>query len=250
MKIATIVPTAHLNLIAFERYHMALAHVARKSERYAKWFFDQSCTGAFILLDNGAAELGSGVDVDLLVDTASRVRAAEVIVPDKLSNGRETLKMGELALANPAFLDGPWTLMCVPQGQTELEYLQCAREMSNWPIDSIGISRFLVDRGMVQSRIEVIPKLLDIFGTNVDYHLLGCPDDPLEAFQINQAYPGIIRGTDSGIASLFTQINKRMDGPGYEKPRIELRFDSELDADLLKLNVILWRNRLQNGGWL
>ena len=47
---------------------------------------------------------------------------------------------------------------------------------------------------------------------------------------------------DSGIAAMYTQISQYA-GDGDSKPEIELNFKGCLDEELLKKNIIWWKEK-------
>lgn len=250
MEIATIVPTPHLHQTAGDPYLMALAHVVQESPTYSAWFRSRTREGAFVLLDNGAAENGEGLSIKALLDAALAVRASQIILPDAISDAEQTLRLGKDAVGYPPlrYPQHLWSLMAVPQGRTAEEYLDCVREMTRWPIQALGITRFLINTGIVTHRREILGEILEITDGKLDLHLLGCPNDPIEAYEIEQTYPGAVRGTDSGIAAIFTQEGLRL-GLHPTKPAVDLNFSGDLDPLLLDTNIRAWRRRVKTGRW-
>lgn len=247
MKIATIVPTAHLDLTRHETYHLALAQIAMRDKAYRRWFRQAAWRhGSFVMVDNGAAELGAGVQTRVLKRAAHLIDAHEVVLPDVVSNGSATRVASREG--RRVWGSSDRRRMAVPHGATLEEYRNVAMEFLSWPdVQTIGISRFVVDHGLVPNRIELLHLMPEIVNSNRAIHLLGCSGDPGEAYYIERAFPNRVRGIDSGIAAIYTQAGRSIrDGP---KPQIELDFGGTLDAELLALNIRDWRIRVASGVW-
>jgi len=238
MKISTILPIEYLRLERFNDYHLCLAHLLNDSD-YFTFFFNRAREGKFVLMDNGVVETGRPLPMEKLLNLALRCGFNEVILPDSLNNRKETLSMGAKAIeiASEGYHMVP-DLMAVPQGNTKDDWIQCVNEMLDWPVNGIGISRFT--KAFFEDRVEALLAVEDLISSSKEIHILGCPGDPSEIARIECTFPGRVRGTDSGIAAIFTQAGRRMsDGGG--KPDIALDFhNNRLDAALLKENIEWW----------
>ena len=215
---------------------MALAHLLRKDEAYKEFFLGRSLKGEFVLMDNGVVETGIPMAIETLLLLAKEIKATEVILPDMIRERTMTLRLGEDAI-NKWY--GECMLMAVPQGNCADVWCNCVKEMLFWPIKAIGISRFT--NGYFSSRLEAlqaVPKLID---SNLDIHLLGCPGNRSEILAIDKAFPGRIRGIDSGIAAIYTQAGMFMEDE-QPKPVLDLDFSGDtLDMDMLKMNITYWK---------
>lgn len=248
MKLATILPSPHLDLGEEDDFHMALADVAARDPFYLSRFRDYATRGGtFVLLDNGAAENGRSIGLRQLARVAGAMQPHEVVLPDAVGDREETLRLGREALAS-GLLD-QYRLMAVPQGSTAEEWLRCLREMHTWPVEAVGISRFVVNNGLFRSRAEALDladqeHLLD----GLDVHLLGCPADPIEIYEIAQR-TRVPRSVDSGIAAIYAQAGLEL-REGVPKPDRILDFHGAIeDTDLLYRNIRAWTHRAVNGSW-
>ena len=244
MKIATILPTHYLGLESNNDYHLCLAHLMGDKE-YARFFKEQSRKGRFVMMDNGVVETGVPMQMNELIDLAIQWDVWEVILPDAINDMDQTILRGAKGMFDYFRLrhkmNFDFHLAAVPQGDTKEEWVACVKEMLTWPIRTIGISRFVMK--YYNSRLEALNAVPELIASDKQIHLLGCPGDPDEMFQIRCAFPGRIRGVDSGIAAMYTQEGMYM-GDGQPKPIVELDFQGQgLDEDLLIRNVDFWRAR-------
>lgn len=239
MKIATITPISHLNLIKNDDYMMCLAHLCR-DKTYADFYRDASDRGAYVLLDNGVVETRTPMPSEQILHHAGRTHSDEFILPDTLYDREQTITKGLAGIR--VARDQGWTgkLMAVPQGKDVTDWSWCLQSMLEWDIDSIGISRF-VSRYFLD-RTEALQYARNLIDSDLEIHLLGCHGDPLEIWYADQKFPGRIRGCDSGIASIYTQENLHM-SDGEVKPDVELDFKGNLPVSLLKENIAYWEAR-------
>lgn len=212
-KIAHIVPVGSLAATSSNGYHMCLANVAVKNEKY-KEFYRQMAKDRFVLMDNGAAE-GDQLHVDDLIKCYQDVQPSEVVLPDTLCNGVDTIQKSKLALKEICdFYDGavPFTFMAVPQGSTFDQWLACAEEMVQWPeIHTIGVSKFLqMELNAEYARYAACIELDRLFKKynrgDMEVHLLGCSESPHVIEDIRKSF-SFVRGCDSAYAYICTQAN-------------------------------------------
>ena len=240
MRVATIVPIPHLGLTRGQGYHLALAHLVQHG-RYRTFFQEEENDGAFVIMDNGVVETGTPQTPVQLLRSAELLLPDEVILPDALLNRGPTLEMGERAME---FLSErlPWvSFMAVPQGETRDEWISCVLEMIYWPVACIGLSRFLTRH--YRDRASALMDVPDLVESKKDIHLLGCPGDLSEFRRVEKAFPGRIRGVDSGIAAICAQEGIRLE-TGFEKPKVDLHFELGMNESLLADNIKVWREAI------
>lgn len=245
MRIATIVPRQSLHLTKGDDYFMCLAHLMH-NPRYAQFFYDRAEDGKHVIMDNGVVETGIPMSIERLYHIRAGHRTMEIILPDVMHNTVKTLQMGNLAfewVMARYDIQTPLNVMAVPQGKTEDEWLTCMREMVFWPVRSIGISRFVLDHS--KSRLSLLMQAEELIESNKEIHILGCPEDPLSMFQLDQCFPERLRGVDSGAPTFYTAGGTMM-GVGHPRPEVKVDFldyDSSKDAILMEHNVQWWRDR-------
>jgi len=152
MKAAIICPTSMLEWIqaVFQPdFHMVLAQIYLEDSDYAGFFRERRAAGDFILLDQGAAELGAAIDTELYWQVIRELRPTVAVAPDVLHSALSTVRR------TGAFLDDyrqaltqlDVQVMGVPQGQTCEECLLTYKLFQDWPgIDWIGVSKFHHDK--------------------------------------------------------------------------------------------------------
>jgi len=249
MKIATILPIPFMWLERDSDYHMCLAHLLR-DPAYYMFFADQVDRGRFVLMDNGVVETGVAKPVEELFALAETLRPTQVCLPDSINNKRSTLALFHSAARQWA---GGFETMVIPQGETLIEWVRCAKTMLNEAgaagVTAMGITKFL--EGKVACRadaIEAVPGLVD---SGLELHLLGVlGDDPTEIYETDKRLPGRIRGCDSGVAAIYTQEGLAV---GVDpRPRVELDFNPGPFASrraALEVNIARWKSAVARGSY-
>ncbi len=240
MDTATILPIPHLHLADNETYNMALAHLV-EDEAYADWFRMKSSRGDFILMDNGVVELGYPMESHEILARAREIGASEVVLPDYPLDRLRSMETHRRGLED---LGGILPLMAVPQGSSCGEWRESVLELIRWPVNSIGVSRFVVE--LFPDRLHALCSVPELLDSDKEIHLLGCPGIANEVALIDMHLSGRIRGIDSGIAAIYAQEGIAIDS-GEPKPNVELDFTAEVDEDLLKHNVEYWRREICYG---
>lgn len=248
MQIATIVPTAYLNLVAEDDYHLCLIQELRKRGPYYEFYWNKAKEGKFVIVDNGAAE-GETSCIEEILSFTMEMQATELQLPDFFFDGMETLKAVEKALKYLSEYNYKGKVMAIPQGKDIEDWTLCLNEMLKFPeVTTLGIPKNLVFLGGALARVQAVRLLIEYKengGRPIDLHLLGCWTTPKEVGVINTYYGHGVRGVDSGIASIYTQggevLEDGVDKPGGNKKYLD--FDGiDLDEALLKDNIQRWRD--------
>lgn len=143
MKFSFIVPANYLEFSKPGQFDLILAQVAQKSESYLNYFKNRS-KSRYLILDNGAFELGEAVDPDLLLYLLKELHPNEVVLPDVLYDTRET-QVNHFLFYRKIFNEHiDVTCMGVVQGKTWEEWVGSFDWMMDkeW-IDVIGIGQFV-----------------------------------------------------------------------------------------------------------
>ena len=241
-KIATIVPIAHLGLTAKDERFMALVHLLKHTD-YDLFFKDRVAEGKYVILDNSTVELGKPWPMAQYLESAIRLGASEILLPDWLYDSTRTLKEAEdgLRYAEDAGYTG--RIMGVPQGGTQEVWIECLEEMLGMGISSIGISRRYLPDHFGQSRLFACYVVYHIaYQMNVDFsiHLLGAGLPPELEVAPCLRLPYVV-GVDSAMPSYFTKAGQKL---GFNAVRPEAQRDLENDVysyDLLAVNIGWWR---------
>lgn len=252
MKIAVIVPTPHLDLIADRDYQMCLAHLVADDRVYRKFYRDQAEQGHFVLMDNGVVETGHPMEIDRLLRLAMEVRATELVLPDTIRDAKQSIAdaIDSLLHIHSRGLHKILRVMAVPHGRDLADWDWCLSKMLSLPVEAIGISKFTLGlcatdadsqsehRRWASTRVDVLntPSGKRLRDTEISIHLLGCGETPAETAKVDEAFPGRIRGTDSGVAAMAAQMSTRL-RDCVVRPEGALDFNAHLDSGLLRDNI-------------
>jgi len=234
MRVAIIAPIPHLEVARLSDFHLVLAHLVLENEHYAQFYRERSDDGDYIILDNGAAELGKSVDMDRLLEAADIVGPNEIVIPDVLYNFYATVDNLKTY--------GPWLrerlpgvkLMAVPQGKTLGEWLWCWDEFCHTPeVDVIGLSKFMCSpkgalreckggRGFLTRALDLLLK-----ESPKPHHALGVWGQLSELYELRQR--SWVRSVDTSFASICAQqgVEIPIDVWGFTKPVQSLDFHSD-----------------------
>jgi len=186
---------------------MALAHLVLQSEEYATFYLNRSAAGSFVLMDNGVVE-GEPLPLAKVIEAANRIRATEIVLPDTIRDGVRTWHQVDDAFNTGIFRDfikeTGTQVMAVPHGERMVAWLGCLQHLSEYPIDTIGISKFEMHdpRTAVQGRVAMVPHVKRIM-PKAEIHFLGIGGSPIEI-----SYPTYeVRGVDSCIPTIAAYYN-------------------------------------------
>lgn len=185
-----IAPTAYLSEFALRsRSHLVLAHLVDTDVEYAYFYatLDTSSDNHFIIMDNGAFELGESYEPSKLIELAGQCGAEVIVLPDY--PGQPGLKTIEASSAMVADVKAAgYKTMFVPQsekGNME-DWIQAyAWAASNPDIDVIGMSILGIPNAIPHvhksfSRVVMTEILLErgLFNTDKHHHYLGLNSGP------------------------------------------------------------------------
>lgn len=246
MKTATILPQAFLHLIKDEPYHMALGHLigAEGFEEYTKFYSEAGKDpNKFVMLDTGLIE-GDARPPSELLEKAKLISADEMALNDVYMDHTATLKASYAAMDYIQWASASYPrLMAIPQGTNLYDWVECAKEMLRWPINTIGIPKVLTHLEGRDGRLRALMAIQEFLGDK-DVHLLGCWETPLELKMIeNVTRQGLIkpvRGVDSAIAYAYARAGIKITED--ERPEGAIDFAAQhCDMDILKYNIAVWK---------
>lgn len=185
-----IAPTAYLaDFATFSRSHLVLAHLVDTDPQYAKFYadLDTSQDNHFIIMDNGAFELGQSYEPSKLIELAGRCGAEVIVLPDYPGQpGIKTIEAGQ-ALINEVKAAG-YKTMFVPQsekGNMEDWIQSYAWAAANPDIDVIGMSILGIPNAIPHihkgyARVVMTEILLErgLFNPDKHHHYLGLNSGP------------------------------------------------------------------------
>lgn len=248
-KIATTVPTAHLNELVNDRYFMALTHLA-EDPQYMAFFQARVAEGKYVILDNSTVELGHPQERSLYLQTALEMGVGEVLAPDWLYDAHRTLTELETFLIAAYAAGYRGGVMAVPQGRSDVEWLDCAKQMLTYPIDALGVSRRYTQFAGLARHHAVLNLWEEIILSDrreVGIHLLGCAGRPETDVAPNLMLP-CVRGVDSSLPSVFSAAGLYI-GHGVGRPPTPIDFGDHYDAKLLRENIRRWKQLCTMFSW-
>lgn len=237
IKISHIVSSDLLDLIDGRDFYMCLANIASKDENYCNFYKEQVKKGAFVLLDNGAAE-SDQMTLDVMWSVIEKINPSEVILNDCLMDGDETIKRSMDALQFYKEKGYKGQFMFVPQGHNLKEWIDCYEGMCKDDISTIGVSKF-VTSGWNDSYARM--HCCSYIDGDMPIHLLGCHENIEEVNEISRQFKNI-RSNDTAIAYIYSLDNKTINS--CDRPSGQINFiKSELNEKqkrLLRLNMAIF----------
>ena len=241
MKFAPIPPTELLGEFT-TGYHLCLAHVLHRDERQMVYYKGLSPSlDDYVILDNGAYELGSSFSFQHVLEIAKEIGPDEIVLPDVFLNKRETILAANEG--HKLFLDDiEWaadtSVMIAPQGESTHEWMQCLDALVNaiHP-DVIGIPVVYESK---MGRGILIKQIMAYIGGDLWYqpeiHLLGWDGDLYKLNCYARDFPLWIRGVDSAKPFYYTA---RLD-TGVKQVRPDNYFDQlDFDRAMIQRNLEL-----------
>lgn len=193
MKVCHIVPADYIEECnQNSSMHLLISQEVLKNKKYREKYLEKSLNGNFIIMDNGAFEYGNAAPLDDVIEAVEAVEATEMVLPDCYLDVRITIKrvldtLNELEKKSYR----PVSLMAVPQGETQDEYMKCLSILLLIDeIDTIGFSYGAINKAF--ERYKLPPSLLrptvisfvhqhfDLGSTNKEFHCLGIGGHPHE----------------------------------------------------------------------
>ena len=250
MEFYTIPPNKHLNLMANSDRYFALAHHYIADSDYRNYFLNirKNLPGAFITLDNGAAE-HSLVTENVLLDAVAELKPNEVIAPDVLFNKEQTLK--NLYYFTVKMIDSKYIkhtkIFGCPQGSTKQEWLECYQIMMMNPmVSTIGLSKIAVpkcwnnvegDVDIAKTRNECVKELQNKGWLQKPLHLLGMGEHNEFEYYLENKISNI-RSSDSCYTILAAINNIDFESGNLTRiPTTNAYFDKELTNEQQRLAV-------------
>lgn len=238
MKTLLIPPILHLDLASDREFHLTLAHLY-KHPRYSEFYLQEAQKGKYIILDNSAHEFQVGESAENLLRLALEVQASEIVLPDHLFDGFDTIIRTKAALeyigTHP--VDKTFQYMIVPQGQSFEEYSWCLSALVDVYFEAqvlygdvfphppvLGVSKDyeMWDGGLLRILEEVV---LPCSNTEMPIHMLGWGRNLWDLGVIAEKYSHLLRSVDSAKPIVYGLNNIRL-YPGEYTPAYPTRSKS------------------------
>lgn len=143
MLIAVIPPHDLLDEYATmgDQYHLILSSEVLSRDDYGSFYRDRIQKGDYVILDNSAHEQLEGQTITQLMEAIRTVYPSEVVLPDRLFFGDDTLDRSTIAASVFRREFPSVSQMGVPQGRTFNEWQACLVGLRQLGVESIGISK-------------------------------------------------------------------------------------------------------------
>lgn len=181
-----IAPTEYLDYTVNSKSHLALAHLVDTDPAYAN-FYANLPDEHFIIMDNGAFELGGSYDKSKLLSLGRQCNADAIVLPDFPGKPcAQTIEASESVMDE--IIDAGFLTMFVPQSEVgDLEGWIAGYEYAanNPKIDIIGMSILGIPNALPHidrsfSRVVMTQILIErgIFNREKHHHYLGLNSGP------------------------------------------------------------------------
>lgn len=183
-----ITPTAYLREYAVQStVHLVLAHIVAENPVYASFYQEMSDRGDFIIMDNGAFELGQSLNPDKLIELGNKCGANVIVLPDYPNQAsNKTIDAAKHWI--PIITEAGFKTMFVPQselGKTEDWINSYVWATNNQQIDLIGMSILGIPNALPHipksyARVVMTEILQDrgVFNNEKHHHYLGLNSAP------------------------------------------------------------------------
>lgn len=218
-------------------YPYALAHLLSEElktydKEYAEFYQKQLLHSKFSILDNGAYELGSSINTELLHKLGEDYKPTHVVLPDVYGDKDKTIELVEQYLKKYWGKSTP-KFFAVLQGQTLQDYKDCfLTYLENGYIDIIGINYRTIEN---KTRLELLQTLLDNFEAEeisyIKIHLLGC-SDPGEFLHYSKELKQRIHSVDTSSPIINGWLNRKFTKRGFKKEKSKHKLAEHLDMRL------------------
>lgn len=227
-----------------------LAHEAKEKEDYLETLKQRG--DRYLILDNGADELGTGLAGEGLAQLLEEVRPSELILPDVLGDSKSTIEASEGFyhdwLYESGALEGGMKLMGVAQGEDFQSFMECYTRWVEWkPVKVVGIpydiefwtseavgqgessmsdEEYPISHIHAQKRLEILSYLKRAGHIRKPIHLLGTNNLwELRQYQSNELR-GLIRSNDTTAPFAAATVGKDFrQGQDHDKDWPRLDFD-------------------------
>lgn len=233
MNVAPIVPLNYLDVTELSQYHLVLAPWVLKSQEYARWYRALSDKGHFVILDNGAHEVGIGNNSNQLLAAADLVCAKEIVLPDRLFWGEDTFNLSRAAGERLLTKKSDLKFMVVPQGRTFWEWFKWMKMLVQLPrVFTVGISK---DYSVWSGGLEFLVQLVRAVASDLEIHLLGYPRNGVG---VSRSSWKDIRGIDSAKPAVAAYYGLPWSQEARIGPRPSRFLEGvEIDRNLLVQNI-------------
>lgn len=233
MKFFPIVPIKYLNKLAGLSGNQMILAQWLTEKRYFNFYKKRREKGDFIILDNGACELGDSMPLEELIHWYEKLGGCDILViPDTKEGDNEELFRNSLDAIITQYegdrLDPKVGLMAVPQSIGNLDVMTGFSR-----VGYIGLSRTIAwDLGF-GGREGIIEKYKDC---GKKFHLLGIRKNPIDEILAVKAFGDLVLGVDSSFPyRLFSRGHRIEEYRPY--PEHDSMYQKDLSDEVLNFCI-------------
>jgi hypothetical protein len=214
MKVGLIPPRGLENFALQSKFHLALAlpELVNRTT-YAGMYARASALGDYVIMDNGLAE-GHIIEPMDLRTAALKVMAKEIVAPDVMRDGAETVKAVRkyfTAISLESAIEVKY--MGVAQGITVTEFQNCIEKLAGLqPIKVIGIPRHMLETVRKKPcRIDLANWINNTYPDRFEVHFLGT-NASVWTGEVRAAakYSPFVRSVDTSMPFTYAIANESL----------------------------------------
>jgi hypothetical protein len=225
-------------------YQLVLPQVVKQHPLYAQNYHGLGLKPKnFTILDNGAAELGTPLPWNELIQIGLQVKAKEIVLPDVYMDAEGTKKLLiEWEEWYGRHLPVPFTYMAVVHGQSWQEWMgMIAWYSDKYWVDTLGIPRHLLETcGDSRIRVKLAALIEELYPGRFKLHMLGTNPEHMDEV-VHLGRMDNIRGIDTSAPFVYAYSGHQLDcGKPFKRP--EAYFDMRgilFDYALVETNVMI-----------
>lgn len=203
--------------------HYIAAQRVLHDASYRSFYLEQAERGALLVLDNGVFDLGHSLGPEDLLSAARRVKAAEIVLPDVLHDGRATIGASEKAARILHRRTDSIRLCAVVQGASDRDWLDCYNHFVRAAyVGAVALPSPKVrgqKHGLCADRLRATSHLHKegLISPHLVYRLLGLGDSGHHELAQQREYPWI-QSVDSSAPVVLGALGIRiLQDAGYQK---------------------------------
>jgi hypothetical protein len=224
MKLANIPPVSMISSAQYTDYQLVLPQIVNQYPKYEDGYRHLTVRGDFIILDNGAAELGSPLPWTKILSAARHVGANELVLPDVY---RDPIGTKQAVQAWEDYdnsvtklgTEPKYKYMAVVAGHNYQDIMKLVSWYYNKSyITTLGIPRHFVETVDARARIKIAYMINELYPDRFEMHMLGT--NPMWMAELKEfKVLDFVRGVDTSAAFVYAYSGHRVDcGKCFTRP--------------------------------
>lgn len=230
MDFAVITSPFALESVRRSKMHLALAHLALRSQEYRDFYHKERINGSYVILDNGAAEAEMPRLTDL-VHVVNYIMPQEVVLPDVLYDGKATI-VASIVGSEMFERFATYKYMVVPQGHDWAEWDDCLDALlMNINVHAIGLAKHL--ETLPGGRSRAVRYIRRKYAPTYAIHLLGTWAHPFAEITEAMNADMDIRSVDTSAPFAAAQHGEFV----YDTNKYDPDFTKGVDDVKFRINI-------------